>query len=164
MHHDSIFIYSDASFDKNHDLAIIGFGIFNSSDEHNIQPMTKIHVTLLKIKESNNIRAEIRAALYSLENIPSIKKVKLFTDCQTLCGLPSRRQGLEEKKFISKSKNLPLANSELYQEFYQAFDRLHIELIWVKGHTPKEHRTRVENNFSFLDKLVREKLRQQLYP
>ncbi len=145
-------IYTDASFSKTHGLAVIGYMI---SDK----------LTIREIKESNNIRAEIRGVIASLSAAlsaaPKSASVTLYTDCQTVAGLISRRDKLEKTNFISQAKQTPLANADLYKEFYKIYDQLHPEIIWVKGHTSSKD-TKIKKNFSTVDKEVRKALRLAL--
>ncbi|MES2769898.1 MAG: RNase H family protein [Bdellovibrionota bacterium] len=141
-------IYTDASFSKTHGLAVIGYMI---SDK----------LTILEIKESNNIRAEIRGVITALSAAPKSASVTLYTDCQTVAGLIGRRDKLEKTNFISQAKQTPLANADLYKEFYKIYDQLHPEIIWVKGHTSSKD-TKIKKNFSTVDKEVRKALRLAL--
>lgn len=155
----TVYIYSDASFSKNFGIAVIGFAMFHTLDEHNTIHLKDIETTLCEIKETNNIRAEIRGALAALEACPMGKEVILYTDCQTIVDLPSRRKKLEQKNFISESKGRELANADLYKEFFALYDLKRPEIIWVKGHSSKRQ-TNIGKNFSHLDRLVRRKLRE----
>ena len=156
----TVYIYSDASFSKNFGIAVIGFALFRTQDEHNTIHLQDIETTLFEIKETNNIRAEIRGALAALEVCPMGKEVILYTDCQTIVNLPSRRKKLVQKNFMSESKGCELANADLYREFFALYDLKRPEIIWVKGHSSKR-RTDIGKNFSHLDRLVRRKLRER---
>lgn len=155
-----IYIYTDASFSKQLQIGVLGFVIFKGDHEHNTLETKSIKIHIKKIQESNNIRAEIVGALWALEACPTDSKVIMYSDCQTLSGLLKRREKLEKTKFISQSKNQPLANTDLYKKFYQVFDLIKPELVWVKGHSPDKNRSRIEKNFSYVDKHVRKVLRE----
>jgi ribonuclease HI len=157
----TIYIYTDASFSKPHNLAVIGYAIFDSTRQHETVPISDIQINIFKIEEKNNIRAEISGALVALKASPKNKKIVLYSDCQTTCGLLSRREKLESTDFISQSKGEALANADLYKEFYKLYDLTEPELHWVKGHS-KNKLTRVEKNFSYLDKEVRSFLRKTI--
>jgi ribonuclease HI len=153
-----VYIYTDASFSKNHGLAVIGYMIFRSAKEHEEALWTEIKPVFHEIEETGNIRAEIRGALAALEKCPTGVKVTLYTDCQAVVGLPFRREKLESAGFISKSKHRELANADLYRKFYALYDRCRPEIVWVKGHSSKRL-DRIQKNFSYLDKEVRKNLR-----
>lgn len=162
MTKETIYLYTDASFSKAHELAVIGYSQFAGSKAHDSEPLEKRLITCEQITERNNIRAEIRAALLALSSCPDGATVLLYSDCQNIIGLPSRREKLEKQKYISQSKGQVLANADLYIQFYQHLDRLNVELIWVKGHSRIKTRDRIQSIFSVLDKEVREKLRGRL--
>ncbi|MBY0386043.1 hypothetical protein K2X05_12870 [bacterium] len=152
----NFYIYSDASYDKQTQIAILGYLFFKTGKEQ---------IELTEIKETNNIRAELRGVLLALQTcLLTAKglKVVLYTDCQTVSGLLERRQRLEHSAFISKSKKKPLANADLYKEFYKIYDLIQPEIVWVQGHTNKQKASLIEKNFSTLDKAVRQRLRQKL--
>jgi ribonuclease HI len=156
-----IYIYTDASFSKSHEVAVIGYAIFNSTEEHESVPLAKLKLNISQIQENNNIRAEITGALMALRSCPKNKMVFLYSDCQTTCNLLSRREKLERTNYISQSKNQILANADLYQEFYRLYDLIRPEIQWVKGHS-KNKLTQIEKNFSHLDKEVRKYLRKTI--
>lgn len=157
---ETTYIYSDASFSKPHNLGIIGYGVFNSTSQHNSMTLSELDLTILEIKETNNIRTELISAIIALKSNKNTGKVVLYTDCQNIINLPSRREKLEKTNFISQSKNRPLANTDLYLEFYKIYDLLQPELFWIKGHAPLHGADSLQRNFSFLDKAVRKKLRE----
>lgn len=166
-----IFIYSDASFSKEHKLAVLGHMIFFNKTEHEDSQSRRDFVTLVETSEINNIRAELKGAIRALKDClqfieeksaPINTPVKLYTDCQTVSGLLARRQKLQTTHFISQRKNQELPNKDLYSDFYSMCDLLRPEIIWVKGHTVKEQRTAITQNFSILDKAVRFRLREIL--
>jgi ribonuclease HI len=158
-----IYIYTDASYNKAHQLAVLGYAIFFAAENHQEQAITEQNIKCMQLQEQNNIRAELRGALWalqSLKDISSKQKIIIFTDCQTLQRLSMRRAKLESTCFKSLSKNNELANADLYREFFKFYDQYHIEIQWVKGHAPKNNLTFIEQNFAQLDKSVRKNLRQ----
>jgi len=151
------YVFTDASFDKKSKMAVIGFFKCNDlASEHDKTP-NSIH--LQKICETNNIRAEIQSALTAIASCSKGSRITLHTDCQTICELPRRREKLEAKNFISKSKATPLTNADLYKEFYQIMDLYQIRLVWMKGHTSGTNLTAEQKIFSNLDIAVRDQLR-----
>lgn len=150
----NVYIYTDASFSKNHSLGVIGYMIFGENEP-------QVPLTILEIKESNNIRAEIRGAILALGAAPKSSHVTLYTDCQTVTGLLDRREKLEKTNFISGAKGTPLANADLYKEFYKIYDQIRPNIIWVKGHTSNKDSI-IKKNFSLVDKAVRRALREAI--
>jgi ribonuclease HI len=159
---DCIYIYTDASFSKANELAIVGNACFKNSVDHNSLSISDIKINLFELNETNNIRAEIRGALMALKSFSIDKKIILYTDCQTLINLPSRRYKLTSTHYVSRRKQLPLTNALLYQEFYAIYDTLNIELVWIKGHAPHSQLNPIQSNFSYLDKEVRKYLRKKI--
>jgi ribonuclease HI len=144
-------IYTDASFSKALGLGIIGYLMFAPEKTF----------TILKIKESNNIRAEIKGVIAALSAAPKLSQVTLYTDCQTVTGLLDRREKLEKTNFISQTKLAPLANADLYKEFYKIYDQVQPKIIWIKGHIANKD-SDIKKNFSFVDKEVRRSLREAI--
>lgn len=160
------FIYTDASFDKKNQLAVLGHMIFKNETEHNTMSAVNIPISLFDTYEVNNIRAEIKSALMALSsfliNKTDTSQIVLFTDCQTICGLMERREKLERLNFMSQSKKKLLANADLYQEFYKIYDILKPQIIWIKGHKQDLKSDKIDKNFSVLDKAVRQHLRKKI--
>ena len=168
MKADTVYIYTDASFSKAHELGIIGYASFSGTTQHESVSIADLGLNISEIKEGNNIRAELRGAITALRSCPKCERVILYTDCQNIINLPSRREKLESTNFISQSKNHPLANADLYREFYTLFDQYNPELFWIKGHTSAANYSteinlnRIQKNFSYLDKEVRRFLREYI--
>lgn len=160
MQSGTIYIYTDASFSKRLSIAVIGYAISAPIEADEWPPLTRDGIKTLKTQEKNNIRTEIRAAITALNLCPKGHKVVLFTDCQTIVLLPERRANLERTQYISQNKNRPLANADIYQEFFKSFDRLQPKLFWVKGHSAKSDRGPIQENFALLDGMVRQTLRK----
>ena len=159
---DTAFIYTDASYSKAHDLAVIGFAGFAGVDQHRLTPLSELELHFEVISEKNNIRSEVRAAIMGLKSCPKHSNVVLYSDCHAVTKLPQRREKLERQKFISQSSGLVLNNADLYQRFYLISDELNLEIHWVKGHSPNKNLDQVQQNFAYLDKQVRNKLRSSL--
>lgn len=165
MHKDSSleetrYVYTDASFSKPHHLAVMGYVIFNNSLAHNTTDASQQPFNIHSMKEDNNIRAEVQGAILALKACATGSKVILFSDCQTVVGLPRRKEKLIATNFIGKKKKLVINNADIYQEFYKEFDRLEPEIHWLAGHISKDKKTKIDNNFSYVDKQVRKKLRE----
>lgn len=160
------YIYTDASFSHKSQTGVLGFYIFRNAEEHEagLTSLSLIHTRVLK--EKNNIRVELRAVMEALETVEMklIEKthITLYTDCEGIPHLLERRKKLEAVHYISQRKKTILANADLYKSFFLIFDRLKPKIIWVKGHSPSKNQTIIQKNFSFIDKAVREKLREDM--
>ena len=162
MNPHTTFIYTDASYSKLHDIAVIGFAQFTGIDHHTLTPLSNLKLHFEVISEKNNIRSEIRGALLGLKSCAKKSNVMLYSDCHAVTKLPQRREKLERQNFISQSNGLTLNNADLYQQFYSLCDQLNVEIHWVKGHSPNKKSDKVQENFSYLDKQVRKKLRSKI--
>ncbi len=167
----SYYIYTDGSFNNRTQLGVMGFMIFDNSQEHESEEISSALIQTYTIKEESNIRVELQSALLALEHIENCVvdsnrpenqygNINLYTDCATIMNLSKRREKLETSQFITKSKNEPLKNADLYRRFFKLYDKLLPAIHWIRGHSPKRKKDFIERNFSFLDKLVRKKLRQ----
>lgn len=155
-------IYTDASFSRIENLGVAGFLIFDGKTS---EPAIRTYT----YKETNNIRAEIVGAIWALQTfIEDCKKenqnadeleINLYSDCQTITNLLTRRKKLEATDFISARKKSRLANADLYKTFFLIYDELQPKIHWVKGHSKKESQTLIQKNFALVDKQVRKKLR-----
>ena len=128
MNSDTFFIYTDASYSKVHDIAVIGFAQFTGADHHKLTSLSDLELHFEVISEKNNIRSEIRGAIRGLKSCAKKSNVVLYSDCHAVTDLPQRREKLERQNFISQSNGLTLHNADLYQEFYSIIDQLNIEI------------------------------------
>jgi ribonuclease HI len=155
----TIYIYSDASFSKPSGTGIIGFACIAGEDTHLKTFLTTDDIQIEKIKETNNIRCEIKSAIHAIESRKQSDRVILFTDCESIVNLPTRRQKLEKMQFKNKRGQI-LKNADLYVKFFSLMDKFHIEIRWIKGHTPEAGQDHIHKNFSVVDQAVRKKLRE----
>lgn len=160
MNTDTVYIFTDASFDPKNKVAIIGhFFLFDSEFVLSAGNSDEL-IVFEKIEEKNNIRAELRSALVAINRAPKAAKVVVYTDCEAICNLPNRREKLENTKFIGQSKLTRLKNADLYEEFFDLIDSLDPEFVWVKGHSKRNTRELIQKNFAWLDRRVRKELRK----
>lgn len=154
-------IFSDISFNPKNKIGVGGFIIIPSNK---INSISEDLITTKTVEDTKNTSLEIQAILWALETFKqkyssqNISKLTVYTDCQTVANLLSRRKRLEEKGYRS-NKGKKLSNAVLYQKFYQLYDELKPEIIWVKGHKETHKKDEIDRIFSFLDKFVRKMLR-----
>jgi ribonuclease HI len=108
----------------------------------------------------SEIRTVIDALQVLEENIATGFNVEVYTDCQSLCDLLTRRKAkLEQSNFITRSGKV-LANAELYKELFAVTNKFRLSTFKLKGHTSVSHRlTLPEKIFAILDKSSRKELR-----
>ncbi len=145
-------IYCDASFSHKHKLAVSGYLIVEENQRREF---------VFEFSEKNNIRAELRGVIEALKSQAPKQGISLYTDCQAISSLLKRRQKLESTGFIT-AKGKTLNNADLYEKFYTHYDRVKPIIHWVKGHTRNYSRDDVAKNFSYVDRLVRKKLKEKL--
>jgi ribonuclease HI len=163
------YLYCDASYAHIEQFAVSGYVVFTSTAQHEKESKTPENVKTYFFKEKNNIRAEILGANKALNELKELLlksditlsnlDLQLYSDCQTLTNLLGRREKLEATGYISDRKKAPLANTDLYQEFFKLYDELQPEIHWVKGHAPGEADDRNQAHFRVVDKVVRKQLR-----
>jgi ribonuclease HI len=156
------YVFCDGSFNAHKNRGVGAILILSSLEFEELREGTEFPI-LTKVIDSNSIsRVEITTALWALaDSRLESKEITLFTDCKTLEGLPSRRKRLEAKSFKSGRTGKLLSHADLYQEFYEVYDNLHPEIVWIKGHSKAQDQTEFQRVFSFVDKKAREVLRQQ---
>ncbi len=167
------YVYTDGSFSRATNVGVAGFMIFDNADDHTMQQTSLAKIRTVLMKEENNIRVELRSALAALDEVRQSgiapggqrrrdEEIHLFTDCNALVNLPTRREALEASQYRSKRGGGFLKNADLYREFFEIYDDMHPIIYWTKGHSPRTKRDFVQENFSFLDKLVRRQLRREM--
>jgi len=113
-----------------------------------------------RFEETSSTRLEVQTLLWALEDsrVEVTGSLKIYTDSQCVAGLLGRRTGLERSDFITKRSGRPLANEDLYREFYAAYDQLGFQLIKVPGHSRTSSHDTVQRIFSYVDREVRKEL------
>ena len=118
-----------------------------------------------RFENTSSTKLEVETILWALENFTNSYNNKekpnlsLYTDSQCVAGLLNRRKGLEEKKFLSQSKNVQLKHASLYQKFYEFYDELEFEVVKVTGHSRSITHDTIHRIFSFIDREVRHKFK-----
>ena len=163
-------LFCDASVSPQSQVALGAHLILNQSkmqearalSHEQLQSWALRSICFFSQTTGKSTEAELRNFLQALYKIPTTSKVRVYTDCQSLCDLlGARRQKLEKKQF-KNSKGEDLAHKELYQSIFKTVDQYKIEIKKVKGHQPKKKRkTKEEEIFSVVDKISRSQLRLQ---
>lgn len=165
-------IFTDAATSSQSGIAI---GAFLFLEQHRVNEYAGYSPEALFSKISERIVykkyfskkstwSEIRIVIDALhvleESVGTDFNVELYTDCQSLCDLLTRRKPkLEQNNFITRSGKV-LANAEIYKELFVMANKFHINIVKLKGHTSISHRlTLPEKIFAILDKSSRRELR-----
>ena len=170
----NIYLYSDARFSKKHNQGVIGFMLFLGDEDHNANNFNRAQIETRPFNLSSNVQGEFRAMIEGFKTVkkqiedlctedPNIERTDIqiiaFTDSEAIFKIQKRRKKLEASNFISKKKNTPLSNTDIYKEFYLIFDQIKPQINWLKGHCRNQDKTFKDKNFSYLDQKVRKALR-----
>lgn len=133
----------------------IGFGAYFILDE-NIQNQ---NIKTKKFENTSSTKLELEVLLWALKDMNIEEKIQVYTDCQNILSLLSRREKLEKNNFRT-STNKIVKNELLYKEFYFLLDKYEIEFIKVKGHKKSSLKDEIDKAFNLVDKASRNTLRE----
>lgn len=155
-----LLLFTDGSV---HAQLKIGYGAYLLVAEEALPIDTlKAKVKTKRFENTSSTKLELQTLLWALNEIsPTNQQLIIYTDAQNIIGLSARRKRLEQNNFRN-SKNKLLRNYELYQAFFQMFDKLNFELVKIKGHMPTKEKNRMARLFSLVDKASRRALRVEL--
>jgi ribonuclease HI len=170
---DSHIIFSDAATSPQQEIAIGAFIVITPNDIENYAKLTAENlqniiantIVYRSYKTKKSTWAEMTTIITALHDLEPqenpIKKVTIYTDCQSLCDLLGRRKlKLQENDFRTRSgKTHP--NADLYKTLFAITEKFHLTAIKIKGHDT-QRLTIEEQIFSILDRLSRKKLREIL--
>ncbi len=153
------YVFSDASFDPKTKKGVICYLILNQLENNK---NFDSDIITKKVNGENIARLEFISCLEALNSseIPTSSKIHLVIDCKAIENLLGRRENLERNKYLSQSKGQILANADLYKSFFKVMDKLSVNIVWVKGHSPKSEHSTLEAIFSQVDKKARKLLRE----
>jgi ribonuclease HI len=169
---DTLLIFTDTATSPQRSVAI---GAFICLDQAMMQCYAQLHTENLLVKLEKHITYQyyeskkstaseiltvIDALHYLTQKFHNIKKVEVYTDCQSLCDLLGRRkEKLLATHFITRSGKT-LQNAELYKQLYAIAEKFDVTLFKIKGHDSSANRVSLnEKIFAIVDKLSRKKLR-----
>lgn len=154
----SLLLFTDGSA---HPTSRIGFGAYLaipdlSTDFQNLET----DVQLKRFENTSSSQLEIETLIWALRDTQP-QTVILYTDSQTIIGLPDRRERMEKQAYRSKA-GTRLNHAALYQEFFALTDPLEITLIKVKGHNRSQQKAPIDHLFTLVDRASRQALRAEL--
>ena len=121
-----------------------------------------IDVKTIKTKmfqDTSSTKLELETLLWALEEIGKEGSFIIYTDCQNIISLPSRREKLLcQSSQTTKPKTT--ANHLLYNRFFRAMDNTQYSFIKVEGHKQKNLKNDIDKIFSDVDKVARNRLRE----
>ncbi|WP_418178752.1 ribonuclease HI [Aliarcobacter lanthieri] len=143
----------------------IGFGAFLevSDDDLLIDDLKKI-IKIKRFDDTSSIKLELQTLLWTLDEICQIDEntqIEVYTDCQNILSLQSRREKFELNDYKT-STGKTINNHELYKLFFQKIDKLNIDFIKVKGHKKNSLKDKIDTIFNLVDKASRNALRENI--
>lgn len=140
----------------------IGFGAYFILEENEPLDTAKERIHLKKFENTSSTKLEIESLLWALEDgsIKS-KSIVVYTDCQNILGLKTRREKLEKNNYYSSTGKI-IKNHELYKKFYMITDKLDCSFEKVKGHKKASLKDDIDKLFNLVDKASRRALRNEL--
>lgn len=154
---DELKLFTDASVNPRSGRGV-GAYLIISGDEVDLEQV-KSQIKTRLFSDTNSTRLELQTLIWALNDIGySTGKIIIYTDCQNLLGLPSRRDRMERKAYQSRNgRQLNLA--ELYQQFFHYCDHVECEFFKVVGHKPSYQKVKNDRIFALVDKASRRALR-----
>ncbi len=107
-----------------------------------------------RFENTSSTQLELETLLWAMAPMQAGTEITVYTDCQNIMQLPVRRVRLEAKGFRN-GKGLVLTHAQLYQRFYEQYDKLAITLVKVRGHIPAPQRSILDEWFSLVDRAAR---------
>jgi len=153
-----LMIFTDGSVDTH---SKIGYGAYLAVFEPGLAiDALRSHVKVKRFDQTSSTKLELQALLWALGEVhASGRRVIIYSDSQTIIGLPGRRERLEQNDYRSR-KNRRLNNYKLYQEFYRMTDQLDCEFVKVRGHLVSNQKDDIDRMFTLVDRASRKALRK----
>lgn len=116
-------------------------------------------VQIKGFENTSSSKLELQTLLWALAKINKGEGIyTIFTDSQSIIGLPARRSRFEKNNYISKNGKR-IANYLLYQEFYKITDNIDYKLVKLKGHKTSAEKDKLDSLFTIVDRASRNALR-----
>lgn len=142
-------------------MSKIGYGAYLAIPDLHVDLKTlESRVQLKRFEETSSTRLEVETLIWALRETQP-ETVTVYTDSQTIIGLPERRMKLEKLRYRSKTGVL-LNHAQLYQEFFDLIDPLDSTLIKVEGHQRCRQKSMIDHLFTLVDRASRRALRAAL--
>lgn len=140
----------------------IGFGAYFTFEECDDYESVKSKIKLKKFIETSSTKLEVETLLWAFEDeFLKDKEITVYTDCQNVLGLESRREKLEKTNYLTSTGKV-IKNKELYKKFYFYLDNLELKFQKVKGHKKSSLKDEIDDLFNLVDKASRKALREYL--
>lgn len=156
-------LFTDGSADP---LTKVGYGAYLIT-ESPLSPRDQLagRVVSQRFTHTSSTRLELQTLLWAIAEVirtgqlqPQHDHLTIYTDCQTIINLPSRRLRLEQNNYCSK-KNISLKNGDLYRQLIRQLDSVSHKLIKVQGHQSAKTQHHIDQIFTLVDRYARQALR-----
>ena len=141
----------------------IGYGAYLVISETAIYSdslTTKVKIN--RFENTSSTKLELQTLVRALDSIfMTGHKLIIYTDSQSIIGLPARREKLERNNYKTKNNKL-LSNHELYQALFNLFDKVECVFEKVKGHQKNSRKNKIDQLFTLVDRASRKALRKEL--
>ncbi len=150
-------LFTDGSVNP---LSNIGYGAYLLTSINDFEdPQLATRIRLKRFANTSSSKLELQTLLWALRDIePKGPTLNIYTDSQGILSLLRRRKRLEENDYRS-SKGNPIANRDLYREFYNVIDRIDCVFTKIDGHLKSDRKNEIDRAFSLVDKAARKALR-----
>lgn len=152
-------LFIDSSVNPQHKIGFAAFlEVFN--DNFSFDDLKK-NIKIKRFDDTSSTKLELQTLLWALDEISITDDiyVEVYTDCQNIVGLQSRRKKFEINEYKT-STGKTINNYELYKLFFEKIDSLDIDFIKVKGHKKNSLKDEIDTIFNLVDKASRNALRK----
>jgi ribonuclease HI len=145
-----LMLFTDGSA---HPPSRMGYGAYLALSDASTDP----EVQLKRFENTSSSQLEIETLVWALHALQP-KAVTVYTDSQSILGLPGRRSRFEERSYLTK-RNTPVKHADLYREFFHLTDQIDCTFVKVKGHRIAHQKTDIDRLFTLVDRAARQALR-----
>ncbi|MDF7800399.1 hypothetical protein P4C99_13055 [Pontiellaceae bacterium B1224] len=147
-------LFTDGSV---HPPSGIGYGAYLAV----IDSTAKHEVKVRRFEKTSCSQLEIMTLIWALRELQP-ETVTIYTDSQTIIGLPARRNRFEEREYLTR-QNKPVRHADLYRTFFMLTDPIDCTFIKVKGHRVSHEKTNIDRLFTLVDRAARQALRSDTH-
>lgn len=148
-----LLLFTDGSA---HPTSRIGYGAYLAVTDESAN--REVHIK--RFEDTSCSQLEIQTLIWALREIQPIA-VTVYTDSQTIIGLPGRRGRFEERGYLTR-KNKPVQHADLYRDFFSLIDQIDCTFVKVKGHQVSHQKVELDRLFTLVDRASRQALRAGL--
>ncbi|MDF7807879.1 hypothetical protein P4E94_10560 [Pontiellaceae bacterium B12219] len=147
-------LFTDGSV---HPPSRIGYGAYLATTD----PRAHSDVQLKRFENTGSSQLEIETLIWALHQLQP-ETVTIYTDSQTIIGLPGRRARFEERNYLTR-QNKPVKHTDLYREFFRLTDQVDCTFVKIKGHKRTREKNPIDELFTLVDRASRQALRSDVH-